>query len=163
MTIKTGDIFPSAKVFRLGAEGIEGFDAAQAIGNRRVIVISVPGAFSPACNDKHLPGYVDNADKFKASGIDEIICISVNDVFVHKAWAHHTHAQDKITFWSDGNGDLARALGLEFDGSETGFGKRCQRSAIVVDQGCIEAIAIEEKFSDVDASSAGTCLIELAS
>lgn len=162
MTIQVGQTLPSATVYRFGDAGIEGFDAAADVAGKRVVIIGVPGAFTPSCNEKHLPGYIANADKFRAQGIDAIICVSVNDVFVQKAWSAQLDADSKVTFWSDGNAALTKALGLELDAAGIGLGLRCKRFAMVVNNGVVETLDVEEKASDVEASSAGTCLLRLA-
>ena len=109
----------------------------------KVVVFAVPGAFTPTCSQAHLPGYVLNADAIRSKGVDDIVCISVNDAFVMGAWGDDRNA-DTITMVGDGNGDFTRALGLEMDGSGFGLGTRSQRYAMVVDDGVISSLAVED-------------------
>jgi len=112
-------------------------------GGKKVVLFAVPGAFTPTCSNQHLPGYVENADALKAKGVDEIICLSVNDAFVMGAWGEDRGTGDKIRMVADGNGDLTKALGLEMDGSGIGFGLRCQRFAAIIDDGTVTKLAVE--------------------
>jgi peroxiredoxin len=112
-------------------------------GGKKVVLFAVPGAFTPTCSNQHLPGYVENADALKAKGVDEIICLSVNDAFVMGAWGEDRGTGDKVRMIADGNGDLTKALGLEMDGSGIGFGLRCQRFAAIIDDGTVTKLAVE--------------------
>jgi peroxiredoxin len=108
------------------------------------VVFALPGAFTPTCSAKHLPGFVQHADDFKKKGVDAIACISVNDAFVMGAWGENQSVGDKVLMLADGNGDFTRALGLEFDGSKFGMGKRSQRFAMIVDNGVVTRLDVEE-------------------
>jgi peroxiredoxin len=115
----------------------------QLFTGKKVVLVSVPGAFTPTCDARHLPGYVQHAADFKAKGIDTIACMAVNDVFVMKAWGKSSAVEDKVLMLADGNGDYARALGLEFDASGFGMGVRGQRFAVVVDDGKVAGLFVE--------------------
>ena len=112
-------------------------------GDRKVVLFSVPGAFTPTCSAQHLPGFVQNADAIKAKGVDEIVCIAVNDAFVMDAWAKSQNTGSSVTLLADGNGEFTQALGLGLDGSGFGLGQRGQRFAMVVEDGTITHLAVE--------------------
>ncbi len=122
MTVKIGDMLPSVTLKKVGAAGLEEFNTADAVKGKRVVLFAVPGAFTPSCDQKHLPGYVREADAIKAKGVDEIVCVAVNDPFVMKHWGDAANANGKVTLWPDGNGAFADALGLTFDGAGAGLG-----------------------------------------
>lgn len=161
MTIKIGDTIPSVSVKRLGDSGMESVDIAQYIAGRKVVIFAVPGAFTPSCAQKHLPGYIQNADSIKASGIDEIICMAVNDPFVMKHWGEAAGAAGKITMLPDGNAEFTRAIGLEMDGSGAGLGLRSKRYSMIVDKGVVKSLDIEAAASDVELSGAEACMLKL--
>jgi peroxiredoxin len=142
MTINVGDTLPSATLTKLTLDGFEPVDAATYFKGRKVALFAVPGAFTPTCSAKHLPGYVEKAADLKAKGVDEIVCTSVNDPFVLGAWAKQGNAAG-VTMLADGNGDFATALGLDMDGSKFGMGKRSQRYAMVVNDGVVEQLHVE--------------------
>lgn len=144
MSVNIGDKLPKATLLKAGAEGPQPIDTENYFKGRRVALFSVPGAFTPTCSARHLPGFIDKADELKAKGVDEIACTAVNDAFVMNAWAESAGATDKITMLSDGNGEFVEALGLTMDGSKYGMGKRGQRFSMVVNDGTIEQINIEE-------------------
>lgn len=121
---------------------------------RRVLLVGVPGAFTPTCHRNHAPGFVANVDAFKAKGIDAVAITSVNDVFVLEAWAKSLGAEDKVEFLSDGNAEFARATGLLFDGSGFGLGPRSQRYALVANDGVVEQLFVEDVAGQVQVSSA---------
>lgn len=156
MTIKVGDKLPNATLFRVGAEGIEPFKAEEFFAGQKVVVFGLPGAFTPTCTAQHLPGYVKHADDFKAKGV-AIACLSVNDAWVMKAWAKDQGAAGKVEMLADGNAELTRAIGLDADMSARGYGVRCRRFAMIVDDGVVTTIAIEEA-PVLDLSSAGKML-----
>jgi peroxiredoxin len=143
MTIKTGDRIPDAKLVKAGAEGPEQISAADFFKGRRVAVFAVPGAFTPTCSARHLPGFIERANELKEKGIDEIACTSVNDAFVMGAWGKANNA-DAVTMLADGNGEFAKAAGLEMDGSAYGMGTRSQRYAMIVNDGVVEQIHVEQ-------------------
>ena len=142
MTIAVGETIPDVKLMKAAEAGNEAVQAADYFKGRRVALFSVPGAFTPTCSAKHLPGYVEQAGALKAKGIDEIACTAVNDAFVLGAWNLASGSQD-ITMLADGNGDFAKAVGLELDLTGGGLGHRGQRFSMVVNDGQIEQLNIE--------------------
>ncbi len=143
MTIKAGDRMPEGKFKIMGDKGPQDLTTAQLFDGKRVVLFSVPGAFTPTCDAKHLPGYVALADKLHAKGVDTIACMAVNDVFVMNAWGKASNVAGKVLMLADGNGEYARALGLEMDGRGFGMGMRGQRFAVVVDKGVAKHVDIE--------------------
>ena len=144
MAIKIGDKLPEATFMTVGADGSpQPVSTADVFGGRTVALFAVPGAFTPTCDARHLPGFRDHAGDLKAKGIDAIACTSVNDVFVMKAWAKASDAGD-IQMLADGNGAFAKALGLELDASKFGMGPRSQRYAMVVKDGVVERLDVED-------------------
>ena len=144
MTIKVGDKIPSATLMQMKDGGPKPVKTDELFAGKKVVVFALPGAFTPTCSAKHLPGYVQNADALKAKGIDAIACVSVNDAFVMGAWGDQQKVGDKVMMLADGNGDLTKALGLEMDGSRFGMGQRSQRYAMIVDNGVVKALDVEE-------------------
>jgi peroxiredoxin len=142
MTISVGDKLPDVKLVKATADGPEAVQSGDYFAGKKVALFSVPGAFTPTCSAKHLPGFVDKAAELKARGVDEIACTAVNDAFVLGAWNKDAGSSD-ITMLADGNGDLAEALGLTMDGSGFGMGKRGQRFSMVVNDGVVEQINVE--------------------
>jgi peroxiredoxin len=143
MSIKAGDRMPEGKFKTMGEKGPQDLTTAELFDGKRVVLFSVPGAFTPTCSAKHLPGYVELADKLRAKGVDTIACMAVNDVFVMNAWGKASNVAGKVLMLADGNGEYARALGLEMDGRGFGMGMRSQRFAIVVDKGVAKQVDIE--------------------
>jgi peroxiredoxin len=143
MTIKAGDKMPAGKFKVMGPNGPQDLTTAQLFDGKRVVLFSVPGAFTPTCDAKHLPGYVSQAAQLKAKGIDQLACMAVNDVFVMNAWGKSSNVGDKVLMLADGNGDYSRALGLELDARGFGMGLRGQRFAIVVDKGVATRVNVE--------------------
>jgi glutaredoxin/glutathione-dependent peroxiredoxin len=144
MSIQVGDRIPDVSFIQATPEGPKPVDGESFFKGRRVALFAVPGAFTPTCSARHLPGFVEKADQLKAKGIDEIACTAVNDAFVMGAWAQHGEAADKVTMLADGNGDFARAVGLEFDAGRFGMGRRSQRYSMVVNDGVVEQLNVEE-------------------
>ncbi len=144
MSINVGDRVPAATLMKATGEGPQPVSAEEFFRGRRVALFSVPGAFTPTCSAKHLPGFIEKADELRAKGVDEIACTAVNDAFVMGAWSQSSGASDKVTMLSDGNGEFAQALGLTMDGSKYGMGKRGQRYSVVVNDGVVEQINVEE-------------------
>lgn len=142
MTISVGDKLPKATLVKATANGPEPVDTEEFFKGRRVALFAVPGAFTPTCSVKHLPGYIEKGEDLKAKGIDEVVCTSVNDPFVLGAWSKSANAGD-ITMLADGNGDFADQLGLTMDGSKFGMGKRSQRYSMVVNDGVVEQLNVE--------------------
>ncbi len=155
MAIQVGDRIPDVTLKTMKDGKIQDVKTGDLFGGRKVVLFSVPGAFTPTCSAKHLPGFVGKADAIKAKGVDEIACVSVNDVFVMGAWAEAQNAGDKVTLLADGNGELAKAIGLDFDGSNFGMGTRSQRFAAVVDNGEVTLLNVEApgKFEVSDADT----------
>lgn len=142
MTIAIGDKLPDVKVVKAGENGPEPVQTADYFKGKRVALFSVPGAFTPTCSAKHLPGYVEKAAELKAKGVDEIVCTSVNDAFVLGAWNKADGSSD-VTMLGDGNGDFAKAVGLTMDGSGFGLGQRGQRFSMLVNDGVVEQLNVE--------------------
>ena len=142
MTIQVGDKVPSLTLKTMGAQGPEDISTDDIFNGKKVVLFAVPGAFTPGCSMTHLPGFVVNADKIKAAGVDTIVCMSVNDAFVMGAWGEAQNASE-ILMLADGNGELTAALGLELDGSGFGLGTRSQRFAMVVEDGSIKHLNVE--------------------
>ncbi len=143
MTIQVGDKLPSATLVKATENGPDQVSTDDFFADRKVALFAVPGAFTPTCSATHMPGYVDNAEALKAKGFDEIACVSVNDAFVMDAWGKASNAGDKITLLADGNGQFAKELGLEMDGSKFGMGTRSQRYSMVVNDGVVESLNVE--------------------
>ena len=144
MTIQVGDRIPSATLLKATAEGPEPVDTDSYFAGRKVALFAVPGAFTPTCSARHLPGFVDKADELKAKGVDEVACVSVNDAFVLQAWAQQGGAEGKVTMLADGNGAFVEALGLAADFSKFGMGQRSQRWSAIVEDGVVKSLNVEE-------------------
>lgn len=143
MTIKAGDKMPSGTLKTMTPDGARDLTTEELFKGKTVVLFSVPGAFTPTCDAKHLPGFVQNADAIRAKGVDTIACMAVNDVFVMNAWGKASHVEDKILMLADGNAEYARALGLEMDASGFGMGMRGKRFAIVADDGVVKGLFVE--------------------
>jgi peroxiredoxin len=144
MTIKVGDRMPSGEFGVMTDSGPGKITTDQLFAGKKVVLVSVPGAFTPTCSLNHLPGFVKHADEIIARDVDTIACMAVNDVFVMNAWGKDRQVGDKVKMLADGNGDYTRALGLEMDGSGFGLGMRGKRFAMVVDDGTVAHLAVEE-------------------
>jgi peroxiredoxin len=144
MTIKSGERMPQGTFKRMTKEGPKDLTSEELFKGKTVLLFSVPGAFTPTCDAKHLPGFVQLAEPIRAKGVDTIACMAVNDVFVMNAWGKAAGVGDKILMLADGNGDYARALGLELDGRKFGMGTRGQRFAILVRDGVAARVDVEE-------------------
>ncbi|MGJ3232817.1 MAG: peroxiredoxin [Oceanicaulis sp.] len=144
MTIQVGDTLPDVTFMTMTNDGPAPVSTDDAFAGKRVALFAVPGAFTPTCSARHLPGFVEKAGELKAKGVDRIACTSVNDVFVMGAWAKDQNAGDQVMMLADGNGDFAKAVGLEFDGSKFGMGVRSQRYAMVVNDKKVEHLFIED-------------------
>ncbi|HEY0107886.1 MAG TPA: peroxiredoxin [Rhizomicrobium sp.] len=160
MTIHVGEKVPSATLMEMQDGGPKPVKTDDLFAGKKVVVFALPGAFTPTCSAKHVPGYVQNFDALKAKGIDEIACVSVNDAFVMGAWGKDQQAGGKVRMLADGNGDFTRAVGLEFDGSRFGMGKRSQRYAMIVDGSVIKELFVE-KPGTFEVSSAENVLAHL--
>lgn len=159
MSISVGDKIPDVKLVKATPDGPQPVQTSDFFAGRRVALFSVPGAFTPTCSAKHLPGFVEKAEELSAKGIDEIACTAVNDAFVLGAW-NRSGGSDAITMLADGNGDFAGALGLEMDGTAFGMGKRGQRFSLVVNDGIVEQVNVEAP-GDFKVSSAEHMLAQL--
>lgn len=158
MTIEIGQPIPETTVKRI-REGIETLDTAALFAGRKVVLFGLPGAFTPTCSARHLPGYVERFEAFRARGID-VYCMAVNDPFVMKAWAQAQDVPDGLQMLSDGNGDLTRALGLELDASASGMGMRCRRFALYAEDGTVRGLWVEAP-GEFEVSSADHVLQQL--
>ena len=143
MTIKIGDTIPASTFVEMTDDGLKKITSEALFKGCRVAMFSVPGAFTPTCSAQHLPGFVDKSDALKAKGINKIACVSVNDAFVMGAWGKASNVGDKVAMLADGNGDFAKAMGLEIDITAHGMGVRAGRYSMVVNDGVIEHLFIE--------------------
>ena len=144
MTIKSGEKMPEGSFMQMTKDGPQKLTTEQLFGGKTVVLFSVPGAFTPTCDAKHLPGFVELAGQIKAKGVDTIACTAVNDVFVMNAWGKHGNVGDKILMLADGNGAYVKSLGLEMDGTKFGMGMRGQRFAIIVKNGVATHVDVEK-------------------
>ena len=143
MTIKVGDKLPAATFSAGTPEGPRPMSTDDIFAGKKVALFAVPGAFTPTCSAKHLPGFKDHVADFKAKGVDAIACVSVNDAFVMKAWGESQSVGDDILMLGDGNGDFTKAIGLEMDGSKFGMGQRSQRYSMIVEDGVVKELNVE--------------------
>ena len=143
MAIKAGDRMPSGTLKTMTKDGPRDLSTDDLFNGKKVVLFSVPGAFTPTCSAKHLPGFVDKAEELKAKGVDEIVCTAVNDAFVMGAWGKSAGANESVTMLADGNGDFAEAVGLTMDGKAFGMGKRGQRFSMIVNDGVVEQLNVE--------------------
>ena len=143
MAIKVGDKVPAAKLQIKTKDGVQTKTTDELFGGKKVVLFALPGAFTPTCSAKHLPGFVNNFQAIKAKGVDAIACLSVNDAFVMDAWGKDQNVEDKVMMLADGNADFTKAVGLTMDGTGYGMGTRSQRYAMVIDKGVITALNVE--------------------
>ncbi len=143
MTIATGETIPTVNLVQVTADGPNAVSSDDYFKGKRIALFSVPGAFTPTCSAKHLPGFVEQADAIKAKGVDEIACTAVNDAFVMKAWGAASGVDGKVTMLADGNGDFAKAVGLEMDGTKFGMGHRGLRYTMLINDGVVEQLHVE--------------------
>jgi peroxiredoxin len=143
MTIKVGDKIPSVSLKTMDKDGMQTLSTDDIFKGKKVVLFALPGAFTPTCSAKHLPGFVNNAAELKAKGVDTIACLSVNDAFVMDAWGKAQNAGDKVLMLADGNADFSKAVGLTMDGTGYGMGLRASRYAMVVDNGVVKALNVE--------------------
>jgi peroxiredoxin len=158
MTIKVGDKIPATTFKHVTPEGPKDITTDELFGGKKVVLFAVPGAFTPACSQRHLPGFVDKAADLKAKGVDTIACIAVNDQAVLGAWAKSLNVGDKIMMLADGSGDFTRAVGLDVDLSRAGLGTRSKRYSMLVEDGTLKALNVEQVPSQVEVSSADSLL-----
>jgi peroxiredoxin len=142
--IKVGDRIPNVTLQQKTADGVQPVSTEQLFKGKKVVVFAVPGAFTPTCSMKHLPGFVTNAEALKKKGVDTIACVSVNDAFVMDAWGKDQKVGDKVQMLADGSAKFAEALGLGLDLTDKGLGKRSQRYAMVVEDGVVKTLSVEE-------------------
>jgi peroxiredoxin len=160
MTIQVGDKLPGSKFKIMQGGEMTDITSEAIFAGKKVVIFAVPGAFTPTCSAQHLPGFVEKADEIRAKGVDAIACVSVNDAFVMDAWGRAQGVGDKVLMLADGNGDFAKALGLDFDGSGMGFGIRSQRYALVAEDGVVVKLAVDKPMT-FEVSSAEAILKEL--
>ncbi len=160
MTIKAGDRIPDGQFMTMGPEGPRPISTKEIFEGKTVALFAVPGAYTPTCSAKHLPGYRDSAEALKGKGVDTIACLSVNDVFVMNAWGKDQKAGETVLMLADGNGDYTKSLGLEMDGSRFGMGLRSQRYSMIVKDGVVETLNVEEG-GDFKVSSADYMLAQI--
>jgi len=161
MTIAKGDSLPDATFRAVGPDGIDSMSTKDVFGGKKVVLFAVPGAFTPTCHLKHLPGFVENAAKFKEKGADEVICVAVNDPFVLDAWGETSGAKGKVKILSDGNAEFTKKIGMDFDGGGIGLGTRSKRYAMIVDDGVVQVLHTEESPGVAEVSTAEAILKEL--
>lgn len=154
MIISVGETLPEATFHHIGEDGPGTATTADIFSGKKVVLFAVPGAFTPTCHNNHLPGFVEHSDAIKAKGIDEIAVVSVNDVFVMDAWAGVSGAEGKVKFLSDPNADFAKATGMELDLTERGLGMRLKRFAMVVDDGKVAVLNVEDNPGQAEQTSA---------
>ncbi|MBM3506153.1 MAG: peroxiredoxin [Alphaproteobacteria bacterium] len=157
--IKVGDKIPEGKVAKIAAQGAGLINTREFFAGKKVVMFGVPGAFTPTCSEKHLPGFVALADRLKAKGVSDIVCLSVNDRHVMNAWAKDQNVGDKVLMLADGRGDFTKALGMDID-HET-LGLRSKRFAVIVDNGVVKHVALEENTGAHSVSSAESILKHL--
>lgn len=160
MSIKVGDRVPHATVYELREGQPAPIDTSELFTGKRVVVFALPGAFTPTCSAKHLPGFIEHADQLAAGGVDEIVCLSVNDAWVMDAWGKSQQA-GSIRMLGDGNADFTTAMGLAMDGAARGLGTRSQRYAMVVDNGVVSVLEVDESPASCDLSGATHILAKL--
>jgi glutaredoxin/glutathione-dependent peroxiredoxin len=161
MTIQVGERLPQASFRIMTADGPKSKTTDEIFKGRKVVLVAVPGAFTPTCHRNHLPGYVAKADEIRSKGVEAIVVTAVNDVFVLDAWSKASGTGPDIEFLADGNGDFAKALGLSMDGSGIGFGTRSQRYAMLVDDGVVRVLNVEDSPGKADISGAENLLKSL--
>ena len=142
--IKVGDPIPSVKLKLLTDNGMDEVDTAELTKGKKVVMFAVPGAFTPTCSAKHLPGFIQHTDKFAAKGVDRIICLSVNDPFVMKAWGEQSGVNERVLMLPDGNAEFTKAMGLDLDASGFGLGTRSQRFAMLIEDGTVKDLQVDE-------------------
>jgi len=147
MAIQVGEKIPQATLKSMGGKGIQDITTDALFGGKKVVLFALPGAFTPTCSAKHLPGFIEKSKEIGAKGVDTLACLSVNDVFVIGAWAEAQGVGDKVLMLADGNGEFSAAVGLDFDGSNFGMGVRSQRYAMIVEDGVVTHLAVEKPMA----------------
>jgi glutaredoxin/glutathione-dependent peroxiredoxin len=161
MTIAIGDRLPDATFRVLGSDGIQSMTTRDVFDGKKVVLFAVPGAFTPTCHLKHLPGFIERADEFKKLGVDTVACVSVNDPFVLAAWEEKSGGKGKVLFLSDGNAEFTKKVGMDFDGSGIGLGTRSKRYAALVEDGVVKILNVEESPGVAAESTAEKILDDL--
>ncbi len=161
MTIAKGDRLPEATFRVLSPEGINPLTTGEIFDGKKVVLFAVPGAFTPTCHLKHLPGFIENAGAFKKKGIDTVACVAINDPFVLDVWADASGGKGKVLFLSDGNGEFTKKIGMDFDGSGIGLGTRSKRYAMLVDNGVVQVLNVEASPGVAQESTAEKLLEEI--
>jgi glutaredoxin/glutathione-dependent peroxiredoxin len=161
MAIAAGKPLPFAKFKIMSDTGPSEISTDDLFKGKKAVLFAVPGAFTPTCNNQHLPGFLHHAADFKAKGVDVVACTAVNDVFVMDAWSKSTGAKGTITFLADGNGDFAKAIGLDLDGAPIGFGVRSKRYAMLIEDGVVKSLHVEDQPGSAIESSAERLLADL--
>jgi glutaredoxin/glutathione-dependent peroxiredoxin len=156
MTIKVGDRLPDATFTTMSAEGPKPMTTSEVFGGKKVALFAVPGAYTPTCHRQHLPGFVQRFDELRSKGFDTIACTSTNDVFVLTAWAKDSQAFGKIVMLADGSADFAKKIGLDIDLTARGMGVRSKRYSMIVEDGVVKALNVEDAPPNHDKSSAAT-------
>lgn len=160
MAIQVGDAIPNVNLKIARPEGIEDVSTEKLFAGRKVVLFAVPGAFTPTCSAKHLPGFVDKSAEIRAKGVDAVVCLSVNDAFVMGAWGKEQRVGDKVSMIADGSADFTKAIGLELDGTKFGMGVRSQRYAMVVENGIVKQLFVDAPMK-FEVSSAESVLKSL--
>jgi len=154
MIIQPGDKIPESMLYEMGDNGPEGYSTEELFAGKTVVLFGLPGAYTPTCSAKHVPSYVENAEKLREKGVDEVICMAVNDAFVMGAWGKDQGVDDKVRMLADGSAEFTKKLGLELDLTERGMGVRCDRFAMIVKDGVVQSIDLEApgefKVSDAE-------------
>ena len=161
MPLSVGDRVPDATLFVPGESGPESRSSKDLFAGRKVVLVGMPGAFTPTCHRNHLPGFIEHRDVILEKGVDEIAVLTTNDTHVMRAWAETTGAKDRIAFLSDGNGEFVRRAGLDYDNSARGMGVRSKRFAAIIDDGVVTAISVEDTPGQAVNSSAARILEQL--
>ncbi|MDH3473157.1 MAG: peroxiredoxin [Rhodospirillales bacterium] len=161
MTLKVGDNVPNVTLYHMTADGPAAITTEELFSGKKVVLFALPGAFTPTCSAKHVPGFVQHAEAIKAKGVDTIACLSVNDAFVMGAWGGDQGVGDKVLMLADGSADFTKAAGLELDLTGRGFGLRSQRYAMVVEDGVVKSLHVEPDGGGLEVSSAENILSEL--
>lgn len=160
MSIQVGDKIPDITLKRLGADGMEEISTGEFFAGKKVVMFAVPGAFTPTCSAKHMPGFVSHAEELAAKGVEKVACLSVNDPFVMKAWEKDQNSSDIVEMLPDGNGAFTEALGLQMDGAPFGLGQRSKRFALIAEDGVVKELLVEEG-GGLNVSSAENVLSKL--
>ena len=161
MTIQIGEKIPETFLTQMTPDGIRKISTKDFFANRKVALFAVPGAFTPTCSNQHLPGFVAHQAAFQAKGVDCVVCVSVNDIFVMQAWGKQAGADDKVEMLADGNGDFSKALGVSFDASQMGMGERSWRYSMLVEDGVVTQFNREPNPGEAKVSGAETLLAQI--